>query len=70
MIDSAEYCLKTFRDVNFDTCYQRAIDVTFDGVSFKVIQLNDLITEKLATGRAKDIGDVEELIKLKDRNAD
>jgi hypothetical protein len=37
---------------------------------FKVSQLNDLITEKLATGRAKDIGDVEELIKLKDRNAD
>ncbi|QIP17664.1 hypothetical protein G8759_04710 [Spirosoma aureum] len=64
------YSLKAFRDVDFDTCYQRAIDVTFDGVSFKVIQLNDLITEKLATGRAKDIGDVEELIKLKDRNAD
>ncbi|GAB3640478.1 hypothetical protein [Spirosoma arcticum] len=38
---------------------------------FKVIHLNDLITEKLATGRSKDLGDVEELIKLKnDRNTD
>ncbi|QHW01639.1 hypothetical protein GJR95_41245 [Spirosoma endbachense] len=64
------YSLKAFRDVDFDMCYERAINVTFDGVSFKVIQLNDLITEKLATGRAKDIGDVEELIKLKDRNTD
>ncbi|NDU97947.1 hypothetical protein GK108_23885 [Spirosoma terrae] len=62
------YSLKAFRDVDFDTCYQRAIDVTFDGISFRVIQLNDLITEKLATGRAKDIGDAEELIKIKGRN--
>ncbi|GAB4047553.1 nucleotidyltransferase [Spirosoma litoris] len=64
------YQLKAFSEVDFDACYERAIDVTFDGVSFKVIQLNDLITEKLATGRPKDLGDVEELIKLKDRNDD
>lgn len=64
------YNLKAFRDVDFDACHERAIDVTFDGVSFKVIQLNDLITEKLATGRPKDIGDAEDLIKIKDRNAD
>lgn len=63
------YALKAFSEVDFDACYERAIDVTFDGVSFKVIQLNDLITEKLATGRPKDIGDVEELIKLNDRNS-
>ena len=65
------YNLKAFRDVDFDACYERAIDVTFDGVSFKVIQLNDLITEKLATGRPKDLNDVDELIKIKkDREAD
>lgn len=64
------YSLKAFRDVDFDACYQRAIDVLFDGVSFKVIRLNDLITEKLAAGRPKDIGDAEELIKIKDRNED
>ncbi|AUD07175.1 hypothetical protein CWM47_05135 [Spirosoma pollinicola] len=65
------YNLKAFRDVDFDACYKRAIDVLFDGVSFKVIQLNDLITEKLATGRPKDLNDVDELIKIKkDREAD
>jgi hypothetical protein len=62
------YALKAFSEVDFDACYERAIDVTFDGILFKVIQLNDLITEKLATGRPKDLNDVEELIKLKDRN--
>jgi hypothetical protein len=65
------YQLKAFRDVDFDSCYERAIDVLFDGVPFKVIQLNDLITEKLATGRPKDLSDVDELIKIKkDRNTD
>lgn len=65
------YNLKAFRDVDFDACYERAIDVVFDGVSFKVIQLNDLITEKLATARPKDLSDVDELIKIKkDRGAD
>ncbi|MFD2571591.1 nucleotidyltransferase [Spirosoma soli] len=59
------YNLKAFRDVDFDVCYKRAIEVTFDGVTFKVIQLNDLITEKLATGRPKDILDIEELNKIK-----
>lgn len=64
------YTLKAFSDHDFDACYARALDATFDGVPFKVIQLNDLITEKLATGRPKDLGDVDELLKLKDRNAD
>lgn len=64
------YQLKAFREVDFDACYERAIEITFDGISFKVIQLNDLITEKLATGRPKDISDVEELIKLNDKTAD
>ncbi|MCX6219330.1 nucleotidyltransferase [Spirosoma sp.] len=65
------YQLKAFRDVDFEVCYERAIDIVFDEVPFKVIQLNDLITEKLATGRPKDLNDVDELIKIKkDRNAD
>ena len=64
------YNLKAFRDIDFDTCYERSLEASFDGVPFRVIHLNDLITEKLATGRAKDIGDVEELIKLKNRNVE
>lgn len=65
------HALNAFEAVDFDACYDRAVDATFDDVPFKVIHLNDLITEKLATGRSKDLGDVEELTKIKnDRNVD
>jgi hypothetical protein len=57
--------LKAFDAVDFDACYERAVDATFDEVPFKVIHPNDLITEKLATGRPKDLGDVDELTKIK-----
>jgi predicted nucleotidyltransferase len=62
------HSLKAFAETDFDACYARALDATFDDVPFKVIQLNDLITEKKATGRPKDLGDVDELTKLLDRN--
>lgn len=65
------HSLKAFEAVDFDACYDRAVDATFDDVPFKVIHLNDLITEKLATGRPKDLGDVDELTKIKNSwNAD
>lgn len=64
------HALKAFSDADFDACYGRAVDASFDGVPFKVIQLNDLITEKLATGRDKDLLDVKELTKLNNRNTD
>lgn len=65
------HALKAFSDADFDTCYARALGASFDGIAFKVIHLNDLITEKQATGRLKDLSDVEELTKLRtDRNAD
>ncbi|MEZ0486992.1 hypothetical protein [Fibrella aquatica] len=61
------HSLKAFADTDFDACYARARDATFDDVPFKVIHLNDLITEKKATGRPKDLGDVDELTKLINR---
>ncbi|MBD2700909.1 hypothetical protein IC229_09690 [Spirosoma sp. BT702] len=64
------YSLKAFGEIDFDVCYERAIDATFDGITFKVIHLNDLIAEKKATNRPKDQIDVDELIKIKDRNAE
>lgn len=64
------HALKAFSDADFDACYARALDASFDGIPFKVIHLNDLITEKQATGRLKDLSDVEELIKLRNRNTD
>ena len=61
------HSLKAFADTDFDVCYARARDATFDDVPFKVIHLTDLITEKKATGRPKDLGDVYELSKLQQR---
>ncbi|WP_229365679.1 nucleotidyltransferase [Fibrisoma montanum] len=58
------YAMKAFSEVDFDACYNRALDASFDGVPFKVIHLNDLIIEKKATGRPKDLADVEELLKV------
>lgn len=65
------HALKAFADTDFDACYARAVDASFDGLPFKVIHMNDLITEKQATGRPKDLLDVDELTKLKhDGNTD
>ena len=65
------YSLKAFSDEDFDTCYARALNASFDGVPFRVIHLNDLIVEKQATRRLKDLSDVEELTKLRtDSSAD
>ena len=63
------HALKAFADTEFDTCYEKAFYATFDDVPFKVINIRDLIKEKQATGRLKDLADVEELIKIRDRNA-
>jgi predicted nucleotidyltransferase len=59
------HALKAFSETDFDACYERALEASFDGVPFRVIQLNDLIQEKQATGRLKDLADVEELQKLR-----
>ena len=59
------HALKAFADTDFDACYERAVDASFDGVPFKVIHLTDLLNEKRATGRSKDLIDVDELTKLK-----
>ena len=64
------HSLKAFADEEFDACYDRARDATFDDVPFKVLNLNDLITEKKATGRPKDLVDVDELSKLNKHNHD
>lgn len=65
------HSLKAFSDQDFDACYTRAPGASFDGVPFKVIHLNDLITEKQATGRLKDLSDIEELTKLRNyKNVD
>ncbi|KAB7732178.1 hypothetical protein F5984_08210 [Rudanella paleaurantiibacter] len=65
------HALKAFGELDFDACYERAVNASFDGVPFRVIHLNDLIKEKQTTGRLKDLADVEELKRINnERNTD
>lgn len=51
--------LKTLRALDFDICYSRAADGTFQDISFKVIHAKDLLKEKQGINRPKDQGDIE-----------
>ncbi len=53
--------LTTISGVSFRECYSRCVEDTFDGVEVKIIALNDLKMNKAASGRAKDIDDLENL---------
>jgi predicted nucleotidyltransferase len=58
------HSLKAFAETDFDACYNRGLVADYDGIPFRVIHLRDLITEKKATARKKDIADVEELQRI------
>jgi hypothetical protein len=47
--------------VEFNECYQSRIVDTFDGVEINVIDLEHLKKNKRASGRTKDIADLEQL---------
>jgi len=47
--------------VEFDTCYERRIAAELDGVEVNLISLDDLKANKKASGRSKDITDLEKL---------
>ena len=47
--------------VEFEECYQLRIVDHFDGVEVNVIDLENLKKNKIASGRTKDIADVEQL---------
>lgn len=50
--------------VTFDDCFSRRESHDLDGVEVPVISFNDLIRNKLSTGRVRDAGDAEYLNKL------
>ena len=58
------HSLKAFTEADFDACYERALTADFDGITFSVIHLRDLITEKKAVARPKDLADLEELQRI------
>ncbi len=47
--------------VSYADAVQRAVPKTIDGIPVRVISLEDLIANKKASGRAKDLADVEVL---------
>ena len=49
--------------VQFRECYPRRIDATLDGVDVRLINREDLLKNKLAAGRHKDLNDAEQLAK-------
>lgn len=53
--------LTSISGVTFADCYPRAKRVRVPGVSVKVIAYEDLIKNKVASGRQKDLADVEAL---------
>jgi predicted nucleotidyltransferase len=52
--------------INFETCYKRKKMVKLDGMQVKVISKSDLIKNKAAAKRPKDLADVAELKRIKD----
>ena len=51
----------TISGVEFATCYPRRCSVVIDGVTVNIIGLDDLKTNKKASGRHKDLNDLEQL---------
>ncbi len=56
--------LKKFNESDFDQVYKRSIQTRFDDIPITVIGKEDLIAEKLANARPKDILDVKALQNL------
>lgn len=50
--------------LDFDACYRRSVDAVYEGVPVKVISREDLIENKRATGRDKDLLDLKEFERL------
>ncbi len=55
--------LTTIDGVEFAAAWRRRIKADFDGVTVPVIGRSDFLANKRATGRLKDLADVERLSK-------
>ena len=57
--------ITTASGLRFEETFKRSIAVTIEGIEVHIPSLNDLIRNKRASGRTKDLADVEELESLK-----
>lgn len=55
--------LNRISGVTFEGCYPNRIEFEVEGIAIQVIGRDDLIANKLASGRDKDLGDVRKLTK-------
>jgi predicted nucleotidyltransferase len=55
------YLMTSLTDLHFLDCYLKANIIELDGISVRFIHINDLRKNKIATGRAKDLFDLESL---------
>lgn len=53
--------LNSISGVDFNTCWQRRLDAILDGVPVPMISREDLIANKRAAGREKDLNDLKHL---------
>jgi predicted nucleotidyltransferase len=47
--------------IDFDACYKRRVEVQVEGIPVPFISVEDLIVNKTASGRLRDLADVSEL---------
>jgi len=57
--------LKSYKEESFSECRKLANEALIGNVPIKFLHINQLIAEKKATNRFKDLADVEELEKIK-----
>lgn len=62
--------LNAISGVDFDEAYNTRLKTEFVGLEISFIGVNDFIRNKQASGRAKDLGDIESLNKLKRNQSD
>lgn len=51
------------KGMNFEKCFKNAVQNDFEGVKIRYLNYNDLIDAKRASGRPKDINDIDNLQK-------
>lgn len=53
--------LTSIDGVSFDEAWAKRLDAEFDGLTVPILSLEDLIANKAASGRPKDLGDLSKL---------
>lgn len=53
--------LKSISGITFQEVYEKSLQTKFDGLDIRIIHLNHLKQNKVASGRNKDLNDLENL---------